>query len=72
MRLSDEKILEYQKIVLGMESLFDGKSIDAIIPAAMAYLAAAGAFSGVEKKAFITFVVSQIDNAYEEFDRRKV
>ena len=71
MKLSDEQIYEYQKIILGMEDLFSGKSVDAIIPAVMAYLAAAGAFSGVEKKAFISYVVAQIDNAYEEFDRRK-
>ncbi len=72
MRLSDEKIYEYQKIILGMEDLFHGKSVDAIIPAVMAYLAAAGAFSGVEKKQFISYCVAQIDNAYEEFERRKV
>lgn len=71
MKLSDEQIYEYQKIILGMEDLFSGKSVDAIIPAVMAYLAAAGAFSGVEKKAFISYVVAQIDNAYDEFDRRK-
>lgn len=72
MRLSDEKIYEYQKIILGMEDLFHGKSVDAIIPAVMAYLAAAGAFSGVEKKTFISYCVAQIDNAYEDFERRKV
>jgi hypothetical protein len=71
MKLSDEQIYEYQKIILGMEDLFSGKSVDAIIPAVMAYLAAAGAFSGVEKKAFISYIVAQVDNAYEEFERRK-
>ena len=70
MRLSDEEIREYQSIILNLENVFDGKSVHSIIPAVMAYLAAAGAFSGVEKKKFISYVVAQIDSAYEEFDRR--
>jgi hypothetical protein len=36
----------------------------------MAFVAAAGAFSGVEKKKFISYVVAQIDNAFDEFERR--
>jgi hypothetical protein len=44
--------------------------MNAVIPAVMAYLAAAGAFSGAEKKEFISYVVAQIDNAFDEFDRR--
>ena len=71
MKLSDEQIYEYQKIILDMENLFSGKSVDTIIPAVVAYFAAAGAFSGVEKKAFISYIVAQVDNAYEEFERRK-
>jgi len=71
MKLSDKEVYEYQKIVLGLEDLFDGLSMNAVIPAVMAYLAAAGAFSGVEKKKFISYVVAQIDNAFDEFDRRR-
>jgi hypothetical protein len=70
MKLSDKEAYEYQKIVLGLEDLFDGLSMNAVIPAVMAYLAAAGAFSGAEKKEFISYVVAQIDNAFDEFDRR--
>jgi len=52
--------------------MFDGLSMNAVIPAVMAFVAAAGAFSGVEKKKFISYVVAQIDNAFDEFERRRV
>ncbi len=72
MKLSDKEIYEYQKIVLGLEDMFDDLSMNAVIPAVMAFVAAAGAFSGVEKKKFISYVVAQIDNAFDEFERRRV
>lgn len=72
MKLSNAEVYEYQKIIMGMDKLFDGKDTVLIIPAVISYLAAAGAFSGVEKKQFISFIVAQIDRAYEELDRRKV
>lgn len=71
MRLTEQQIFEYQKIVLALEDALEGASMDIAVPAIGAYLAAAGAFSEVEKKRFITWIVEQIDNAYEEFDRRK-
>jgi hypothetical protein len=72
MKLSNSEVYEYQKIILAMNDLLDGKDQDIVIPAVISYLAAAGAFSGVEKKKFISFFVSQVDKAYEEFDRRQV
>ena len=72
MKLSNERIYEYQKIIMGMDELFDGQDTELIIPAVISYLAAAGAFSGVEKKRFISFIVAQIDRAYEELERRQV
>lgn len=72
MKLSNERIYEYQKIIMGMDELFDGKDTVLIIPAVISYLAAAGAFSGVEKKKFISFIVAQIDRAYEELERGQV
>jgi hypothetical protein len=72
MKLSNERIYEYQKIIMGMDELFDGQDTELIIPAVISYLAAAGAFSGVEKKKFISFIVAQIDRAYEELERRQV
>jgi hypothetical protein len=71
MKLSNERIYEYQKIIMGMDELFDGQDTELIIPAVISYLAAAGAFSGVEKKKFISFIVAQIDRAYEELERRQ-
>lgn len=71
MRIPEEILFEYQKIVLQMNTLFDGKSPDIVIPAVMGFLGAAGAFAGVEKKQFISWVVERIDDAYEEFERRK-
>ena len=53
-------------------TLLDGKDPDIVLPAVISYLAAGGAFSGIEKKKFISFFVSQVDRAYEEFDRRQV
>jgi hypothetical protein len=70
-KLSNERIYEYQKIIMGMDELFDGQDTELIIPAVISYLAAAGAFSGVEKKKFISFIVAQIDRAYEELERRQ-
>lgn len=71
MRIPEDALFEYQKIVLEMDSLFHGKSTDLVIPAVMSFLGAAGAFSGVEKKEFISWVVERIDDAYEEYKRRK-
>ena len=71
MRLTEEQIFEYQKIVLALEDGLEGASMDIAVLAIGAYLAAAGAFSEVEKKKFITWIVEQIDNAYDEFNRRK-
>jgi hypothetical protein len=71
MKLSNAEVYEYQKIILAMNDLLDGKGQDIVIPAVISYLAAAGAFSGVEKKKFISFIVAQIDRAYEELERRK-
>ena len=72
MRLTEEQIFQYQRIVLAIEDALDGVSMDVAVPAIGAYLAAAGAFSEVEKKKFISWIVEQIDNAYEEFGRRKI
>lgn len=71
MRIPEDTLFEYQKIILQMDTMFHDKSTDLVIPAVMSFLGAAGAFSGVEKKEFITWVVERIDDAYEEFERRK-
>ncbi len=71
MRIPEEILFEYQKIVLEMDALFDGKTPDLVIPAVMSFLGAAGAFAEVDKKQFISWVVERIDEAYEEFERRK-
>ena len=72
MKLSNAEVYEYQKIILSLNDLLDGKDPDIVLPAVISYLAAGGAFSGIEKKKFISFFVSQVDRAYEEFDRRQV
>ncbi len=72
MRIPEEILFEYQKIVLEMDVLFDGKTTDLVIPAVVTFLGAAGAFAEVDKKQFISWVVERIDEAYEEFERRKV
>lgn len=72
MKLSNEEVYEYQKIVLSISNALEGQDPDIVIPAVVSYLAAAGAFSGTEKKKFISFFVAQVDRAYEELDRRKV
>ena len=71
MKLSNAEVYEYQKIILSLNDLLDGKDPDIVLPAVISYLAAGGAFSGIEKKKFISFFVSQVDRAYEEFDRRQ-
>ena len=72
MKLSNSEVYEYQKIILSLNDLLDCKDPDIVLPAVISYLAAGGAFSGIEKKKFISFFVSQVDRAYEEFDRRQV
>lgn len=71
MNLPDNIIFQYQSLTLGLTDLLEGKDINVVIPAVMAVLGSAGAFSGAEKKQFISWVVGEIDRAYEEFEKGK-
>lgn len=63
---------EYSRLIQRVTRSLDGEKLDVVVPALTLFLAQAGAFSGKDKRGFITFVVERIDAAFDELERRSM
>lgn len=55
---------EAEKLFNEIDKSLHGYEIDNIVPVLCSFLAQAGYMSGMEKKAFVSFVVDSIDKIY--------
>ena len=61
---------EYLKLVDKIDEALDDATLELIVPALSTFLARAGYLSGMEKKAFISFVVNSIDRMFDRAQRQ--
>lgn len=55
---------EAEKLFIAIDKSLHGHEIDDVVPVLCSFLAQAGYLSGMEKKAFVSFVVDSIDKIY--------
>lgn len=54
----------YEKLFNAVDQSLHGHELDDVVPVLCSFLAQAGYLSGMEKKAFVSFVVDTIDKIY--------
>lgn len=54
----------YEELFNAIDKSLHGHEIDDVVPVLCSFLAQAGYLSGMEKKAFVSFVVDSIDKLY--------
>ena len=60
-----DMLKEYMRVVRRIQDAIEGEDIDNIIPALSSVLGEVGAFSEMDKKRLVYFVVSSIDRIYQ-------
>jgi len=60
-----DMLKEYMRVVRRIQDAIEGEDIDNIIPALSSVLGEVGAFSEMDKKRLVFFVVGSIDRIYQ-------
>ncbi len=60
-----DMLKEYMRVVRKIQDAIEGEKVDDIIPALSSVLGEVGAFSEMDKKRLVFFVVGSIDRIYQ-------
>lgn len=61
----------YMEIVKKLDGAMQGENVNQAIPAMAGYLCNVGAWFGVDREEFITFLTETADNVFNDFQARK-